>query len=128
MNDTGSFSLWRILLLAQLREQPTRFLVTVLALALGVALGSSVFLVNTSALNEFGLATKRLVGEADIVIRGPREGFAEQVFVDLAHNASISALSPVLELEVALSGRNDTLKVLGLDPFQAAALQPTLIG
>ena len=128
MNDTGSFSLWRILLLAQLREQPTRFLVTVLALALGVALGSSVFLVNTSALNEFGLATKRLVGEADIVIRGPREGFAEQVFVDLAHNPSISALSPVLELEVALSGRNDTLKVLGLDPFQAAALQPTLIG
>jgi putative ABC transport system permease protein len=128
VNATGSFSLWRILLLAQLREQPTRFLVTVLALALGVALGSSVFLVNTSALNEFGLATKRLVGEADIVIRGPREGFAEQVFVDLARNASVSALSPVLELEVALSGRNDTLKVLGLDPFQAAALQPTLIG
>jgi putative ABC transport system permease protein len=128
VNATGSFSLWRILLLAQLREQPTRFVVTVLALALGVALGSSVFLVNTSALNEFGLATKRLVGEADIVIRGPREGFAEQVFVDLARNASISALSPVLELEVALSGRNDTLKVLGLDPFQAATLQPTLIG
>jgi putative ABC transport system permease protein len=128
VNANGSFSLWRILLQAQLREQPTRFLVTVLALALGVALGSSVFLVNTSALNEFGLATKRLVGEADIVIRGPREGFAEQVYADLAHNASISALSPVLELEVALSGRNDTLKVMGLDPFQAAALQPGLIG
>ena len=127
MNDVGSFTLWRILLLAQLREQPTRFLVTMLALALGVALGSSVYLVNTSALNEFGLATKRLVGEADMVIRGPREGFAEQVFVDLARNPSVSALSPVLELEVALSGRNDTLKVLGLDPFQAAALQPALM-
>jgi putative ABC transport system permease protein len=125
---TGSFSLWRMLLLAQIREQPARFAVTVLALALGVALGSSVYLVNTSALNEFGLATKRLVGEADIVIRGPREGFAEQVFVDLARNASVSALSPVLEFDVALSGRNDTLKVLGLDPFQAAELQPTLIG
>ena len=129
MNAGGSFGLWRMLLLAQLREQPIRFLVTVLALALGVALGASVYLVNTSALNEFGLATKRMVGEADIVIRGPREGFAEQVFVDLARNPSISALSPVLELEVALAGRNnDTLKVLGLDPFQAAALQPALIG
>ncbi len=127
-NSTGSFSLWRLLLLAQLREQPMRFLVTVLALALGVALGSSVYLVNTSALNEFGLATKRLVGEADIVVRGPREGFAEQVFVDLARNPSVSALSPVLELEVALAGRNGTLKVLGLDPFQAAALQPALMG
>jgi putative ABC transport system permease protein len=128
VNATGSFKLWRILLLAQLREQPTRFLVTVLALALGVALGSSVYLVNGSALNEFGLATKRLVGEADIVIRGPREGFAEQVLVDLASNAAVTASSPVLELEVALSGHNDTLKVLGLDPFQAAALQPTLMG
>jgi putative ABC transport system permease protein len=127
VNATGSFSLWRMLLLAQLREQPTRFLVTVLALALGVALGASVYLVNTSALNEFGLATKRMVGEADIVIRGPREGFAEQVFVDLAHNPAVSALSPVLELEVALAGRNDTLKVLGLDPFQAATLQPALM-
>ena len=127
MNATGSFSLWRMLLLAQLREQPTRFLVTVLALALGVALGASVYLVNTSALNEFGLATKRMVGEADIVIRGPREGFAEQVFVDLARNPAVSALSPVLELEVALAGRNDTLKVLGLDPFQAATLQPALM-
>jgi putative ABC transport system permease protein len=120
--------IWRILLLAQIREQPTRFLVTVLALALGVALGSSVYLVNTSALNEFGLATKRLVGEADIVVRGPREGFPERVFVDLARTASVSYSSPVLELEAALSGRNETLKVLGLDPFRAAVLQPAIIG
>ena len=128
MKRSGSFRLWRMLLLAQIREQPTRFAVTVLAVALGVALGSSVYLVNTSALNEFGLATKRLVGEADIVIRGPHEGFAEQVFADLARNASVRTASPVLELDVALSGRNDTLRVLGLDPFQAAELQPALIG
>ena len=128
MSNAGSWRIWRILLLAQIREQPTRFLVTVLALALGVALGSSVFLVNTSALNEFGLATKRLVGEADVVVRGPREGFPEQVFVELARSASVSALSPVLELEVALAGRNETLKVLGLDPFRAAVLQPAIIG
>jgi putative ABC transport system permease protein len=128
MSYDSSWRIWRILLLAQIREQPARFLITVLALALGVALGSSVFLVNTSALNEFGLATKRLVGEADVVVRGPREGFPEQVFVDLARNAAVSGLSPVLELDVALSGRNDTLKVLGLDPFRAAVLQPAIIG
>jgi putative ABC transport system permease protein len=128
MSNAGSMRIWRILLLAQIREQPARFLVTVLALALGVALGSSVYLVNTSALNEFGLATKRLVGEADIVVRGPREGFPEHLFVDLARTASVSSSSPVLELEVALSGRNETLKVLGLDPFRAAVLQPAIIG
>jgi putative ABC transport system permease protein len=127
VNQRRSVKVWWILLTAQFREQPGRFVVTVLALALGVALGSSVYLVNASALNEFGLATKRLVGEADIVIRGPREGFPEQLFVDLAGKAAISALSPVLELDVALAGRSDTLKVLGLDPFRAAALQPALI-
>ncbi len=124
----GSFVIWRALLLSQLREQPARLLVTVLAIALGVALGAAVYLVNTAALNEFGLATKRLVGEADVVVRGPREGFAEGLFTELAKNRAVDTASPVLELEVALPGRRETLKVLGLDPFLAAALQPALIG
>jgi putative ABC transport system permease protein len=124
----GAFSVWRVLLLSQLRDQPGRALVTVLAIALGVALGAAVYLVNTAALNEFGLATKRLVGEADIVVRGPREGFSEKLFTELAREPAVTVASPVLELEVALPGRRDTLKVLGLDPFRAAALQPALIG
>ena len=56
-------------------RQPARLAVTVFAIALGVALGTAVYLVNATALNEFGLAAKRLVGEADIIVRGPREGF-----------------------------------------------------
>jgi putative ABC transport system permease protein len=114
-------------LLSQLREQPGRLCVTVLAIALGVALGAAVYLVNSAALNEFGLATKRLVGEADVVVRGPREGFAESLFTELARDPAVRLASPVLELEVALPGSRDTLKVLGLDPFRAAALQPALI-
>ncbi len=128
MTDAASPSVWRTLLLAQIREQPARFVVTVLALALGVALGSSVYLVNTAALNEFGLATKRLVGEADAVVRGPRDGFAEQLYVNLVHDPAVAVASPVLELEAALPGRSDTLKVLGLDVFRAVVLQPALIG
>jgi putative ABC transport system permease protein len=124
----GSLSIWRTLLIAQLREQPGRLFTTVVAIALGVALGAAVFLVNTAALNEFGLATKRLVGESDVVIRGPHEGFPEALFVDLARNSAVSAASPVLELDAAVAGRRDTLKILGLDAFRAAALQPAIIG
>jgi putative ABC transport system permease protein len=124
----GAFIIWRVLLQAQLRESPARLSVTVLAIALGVALGAAVYLVNGAALNEFGLATKRLVGEADVVVRGPREGFSEQLFTRLAGDAAVSVASPVLELEAALPGRRETLKVLGVDAFRAAALQPTLIG
>jgi putative ABC transport system permease protein len=127
-HSRGTFTIWRVLLVAQARESPVRMLVTVLAIALGVALGAAVYLVNSAALNEFGLATKRLVGEADVVVRGPHEGFSEALFTRLSRNSAVSVASPVLELEVAVPGQRDTLKVLGVDPFRAAMLQPALIG
>ena len=127
-NTRGTFTIWRVLLLVQMRESPARLLVTVTAIALGVALGAAVYLVNNAALNEFGLATKRLVGEADVIVRGPPEGFSEQLFTRLARDPAVSAASPVLELEAALPGRRDSLKVLGMDPFRAAAVQPALFG
>jgi putative ABC transport system permease protein len=117
-----------VLLIAQLRENPARLLVTVAAIALGVALASSVYLVNIAALNEFSLATKRLVGEADVIVRGPPDGFAESLFVDLARDPAVRLASPLLELDAAIPGRRETLKILGLDPFRAGALQPALIG
>ena len=124
----GAFAIWRLLMLAQLREQPMRLLVTVAAIGLGVALGAAVYLVSGAALNEFGLATKRLVGEADVVVRGPREGFPEQLYATTAAVATVSMASPVLEVEAAMPGRAQPLKVLGMDPFRAATLQPALIG
>ena len=120
--------MWHVLVRSQLRVQPLRLAVTVFAVALGVALGAAVYLVNTAALNDFTLAAKRLVGEADVVIRGPREGFPDDLFAELARDPQVRLASPVLELEAAIPGHRDPLKVLGLDPFRAAALQPALIG
>jgi putative ABC transport system permease protein len=117
-----------VLLRSQLRENPGRLLVTIAAIALGVALACSVYLVNSAALDEFSLATKRLVGEADVIVRGPREGFSESLFVALARDPAVRLASPLLELEAAIPGRRETLKLLGLDPFRAGALQPALIG
>ncbi len=122
------FRVWRMLLLAQLREQPLRIAVTVFAISLGVALGAAVYLINAGALNEFGLATKRLVGEADVIVRGPAEGFPDSLYVQLARDPAVAVASPVLETEAAVPGRRDTLKVLGLDVFRATALQPALFG
>ena len=124
----GAFRVWRVLCTHSCANSPDALCITVLALALGVALGAAVYLVNSAALNEFGLATKRLVGEADVVVRGPREGFPDSLFTELARDPAVRLASPVLELEVALPGSRDTLTVLGLDPFRAAALQPALIG
>jgi putative ABC transport system permease protein len=63
-----------------------------------------------------------------LVVRGPRDGFPEALFIRLSHDPAVDVASPVLELEVALPGHRDTLKVLGVDPFRAATLQPALIG
>jgi putative ABC transport system permease protein len=123
----GHGPVWRALLLSQWLEHPARLAGLIGTIALGVALGATVYLINGAALNEFGLATKKLIGEADIVVRGPREGFSEALFTTLAHDPDVSAASPVLELEVALPGRRDPLKVIGLDPFRAAAVQSALI-
>jgi len=93
-----------------------------IAIALGVAMGTAVFLVNAAALNEFGLATKRLVGEADVVVRAACR-FSGVVISRTCREPGVSVASPVLELEVALPGRREPLKVLGVDAFTAATLQ-----
>ena len=112
--------------LARLREQPGRLLVTLMAIALGVALATAVHLVNSGALAEFGQATRRLVGEADLVIRGPRAGFDENLYPRIARLPGVEAASPLLELEVVPVGAQP-LKVLALDPLRAATLQPSLL-
>ena len=68
------------------------------------------------------------MGESDLVVRGARAGFAESWFTDLALDPAVEVASPVIDLEVALAGRSDTLEVLGLDIFRAASLQPQLLG
>jgi putative ABC transport system permease protein len=113
---------------APLRHQPGRVALAVLGIALGVSLGVAVHLINASALNEFSRAMHSLAGEADIVIRGPRAGFADDVYPRVARLAEVQSASPALEIEARLAGRRDTLKILGLDPFRAAQVQPALIG
>jgi putative ABC transport system permease protein len=125
----GVWVAWRVLSLAQLREQPLRVLIAVLAISLGVALGAAIYLINTASLRAFEQATRSLIGEADIVVRGPASGFDESVFVALAHDPAVSVASPVLELYVAPARANHpALKLLGLDPLRALALQPQLVG
>jgi putative ABC transport system permease protein len=128
------------LALAPWRDQPLRALALAFAVAAGVALASAVHFINATALGEFEQASRRLVGEADLVLRGPaRTGFPESLFAELARNPDVEVASPVLELEVALAvdgaardgapgdaTRRSPLRVLGLDAFRAGAMQPAL--
>jgi putative ABC transport system permease protein len=123
----GALVAWRALARSQWHGHPLQLVATVVAIALGVALGSAVYLVNSAALEEFDQATRRLIGSADLVIRGPPEGFDQALFVTLAGRAWVSAASPMLDLQLTLPGQAPPLQVLGVDAFRASALQPALL-
>lgn len=114
-------------LAASLLDHPGRSLLAALGIALGVALGLAVHLVNRSAANEFTLAAHSLAGEAHLVVRGPRAGFDEALYPLLARMPEVETASPALDLEVAVVGHREPLRVLGLDPFRAAQVQPELL-
>jgi len=124
----GRFAIRRDLLLAPILQNRGRLALSLLAIALGVALGYAVQLVNHAAINEFAAAVQTLFGEADLAVRGPRAGFDESLYPRLASLPEVAVASPVLELDARLPGRRDALKILGLDIFRAARVQPFLAG
>ncbi len=115
------------LVLGPLAQQPGRTAVAVLAIAVGVALGLAVHLVNAAAVGEFARAARHLAGAADIVVKGSRSGFDEGLYPLLARHPGIEVASPMLEVEARLDGRDDTLRILGIDLFRAALVQPGLL-
>lgn len=121
-------TLTRRLILAQWRAHPGRTLITALAIAIGVAMGFAVYLINHSALTEFTQATRLLSGQADLQIRGPARGFDEALYPALARLPQVAVASPVVEREVRVTGHPGALTVLGLDVFRAAQVSADLVG
>jgi putative ABC transport system permease protein len=99
----------------------------VAAIALGVALGFAVQTINGSAVAEFAQAARQLTGDADLSVRGAREGFDESLFATLAAHPAVAVASPALEVEARVAGRDETLRIVGLDAFRAGRLQGTLV-
>ncbi len=107
-----------------LAQNKARSALSVLAIALGVALGYAVQLITESAVNEFALGAQTLSGGADLQVRGAREGFAEALYPELSRLPEVALASPVVEVDAKLADRDEVLKIIGQDPFRAAALQP----
>ncbi len=93
--------------------------------ALGVALGFGVHLVNRAAVEELAAGVRAIAGEADLEVRGGRSGFPEALYPRLARLSGVAAASPALELDAGLPGGGSIL-LLGIDPLRAAQLQPAL--
>jgi putative ABC transport system permease protein len=101
---------------------------SIVVVALGVALGFAVALINEAAVAEFTSGMKTLSGVADLEVRGPRGGFDEALFARLARDPDIAVASPVVEVDARIAGRDEALRIYGVDAFRAAAVTPAFVG
>ena len=109
------------------RTHRLRTVVQLLAIAIGVALGYSVSLINTAALAEFNAALREVNGEADAAIEGPRSGFDEQLFARVAAHRGVALASAVLATDVLVIGNKARLPILGVDALRAGWITPALL-
>jgi len=82
-----------IVLRGALAQNRARTVLSVLAIALGVALGYAVQLINAAAVGELAQGVKTLSGDADLQVRGPRGGFPEAIYPALARMADVAVAS-----------------------------------
>jgi len=107
----------RLLLLGSHRPRG-RALLSVLGIALGVALGYGVYLVNRAAVDELAAAVRGLAGEADLEVRGGRGGFPESLYPAIARLPGVASVSPGLELDAGLAGTERTIRLIGIDALR----------
>ena len=105
----------RLLAVLGRRRSHGRAALSVLGIALGVALGYGVYLVNRAAVEDVAATVRALAGEADLQVRGARSGFPEALFATVARLPGVAWANPGLELETGIAGTERTLRVIGMD-------------
>ena len=128
--DPLSVTAARWMIAGEWLAHPARIVVAALAIAIGVALGFAVHLINASALNEFARAVRTVNGDADLQVHSVTpQGFDEALYPKLARVNGIAGASPVVELPaVADAGAHLSITLLGIDPLRAVRVTPSLIG
>ncbi|MGU3390355.1 FtsX-like permease family protein [Sphingomonas sp. M1A8_2b] len=109
------------------RFHPARFLLTAVAILVGVALGFAVHLVNGSALAAFDGAMRGVSGAAELSVRATSPlGVDERLYPRVARADGVADASPVVSLDARIGKTRLTL--LGVDVIRAAMVTPSLIG
>lgn len=118
----------RWLLFGEWRAHPMRAVLAVVAIAVGVAMGFAIHLINAAAFNEFNAAVQSLAGQADVQVAGREALFDEAVYPRLATHDGVAVASPVLEVDAGLADMKGALKIVGLDALRAGYIAPDLMG
>lgn len=112
-----------------LLRHPWQTGLSVLGVALGVAVVVAVDLANASAQRAFHLSTEAVTGRATHQVVGGTGGLDEDLYRRLVVEAGIHPAAPVVEGSVEVrdpEGAPLTLRVLGVDPFAERPFRPYL--
>ena len=114
----------RLLGLLSRRRARARAVLSIAGIALGVALGYGVHLVNRAAVDELAASVRTVAGEADLQVRGGRSGFPETLFPQVARIAGVAWVNPALELDAGIVGSDErTIRVIGVDALREGVPQ-----
>ncbi|MGS1017549.1 FtsX-like permease family protein [Allosphingosinicella humi] len=127
MAEAGGVA-WRWLIVGELRAFPMRFVLAVLAIAIGVALAFAVHVINRSAAESFGEAVRSALGGSDLTVRAASaNGFAEALYPRLIALDAVADASPVVQLRATLGRDAQPVTLLGIDMFRALIVSPGLL-
>ena len=100
-----------------LLKHPWHFLLSILGVALGVAMVISIDLSNSSAQRAFSLSAEALTGKATHQIQGSGDFLSDQVYRDLRLTAGYRNSAPVIDGYGRVQGLDRTFQILGVDPI-----------
>lgn len=110
-----------LLILSSLRysaRHPWQFGLSLLGIALGVAVVVSIDLSSASARRAFDLSTEAVVGRTTHQILGGSTGLEERLYTRLRRAATGASVAPIVEGHLSVSGQpGRTFTLLGVDPF-----------
>lgn len=99
-------------------RHPWQMALSVLGIALGVAVVVAIDLANQSAASAFELSMESVSGKATHQISGGPLGIPDTLYRNLRVEQGLKKIAPVIEQHVAVENRpGQTLLLLGLDPF-----------
>ena len=116
----------RLLGIFSARRPRGRAVLSIAGIALGVALGYGVHLVNRAAVGDVAATVRSLAGEADLEVRGGRGGVPESLYPRLARLAGVAEARPALDLEAGIAGSERTIRILGVDALRDPVVPPDL--
>ena len=104
-------------------ERPVRTAMTVLGIALGVAVFVAIRTANVEVLKSFEEAVTTVAGRSTLQVSGGELGLDERVMVALQRQPGVVSASPVVQQQAQVAGgphRGKALVVMGLDLLEAA--------